>query len=158
MQVLVRALENAERGQMFDGLALESVLARAGGRPAATRLRAAVNAYAGAGLPARSELERRALELFERAGLARPRVNTLVSTPAGPLEVDFCWPDRRLVVEADGFEFHRTRGAFERDRRRDQLLRLAGWTPVRVTWRQVHDSPSDVAAAVGAGAAAIGRG
>jgi very-short-patch-repair endonuclease len=71
-------------------------------------------------------------------------VNVLVDTPQGPLEVDFCWADRRLVVEADGYEFHSTRAAFERDRRRDLLLRRAGWTPVRVTWRQLAQAPTEV--------------
>jgi very-short-patch-repair endonuclease len=86
--------------------------------------------------------------LFERAGAPRPAINTLIGTREGPLEVDFCWPDRRLIVEADGFEFHRTQAAFERDRRRDQLLRAAGWTPVRITWRQVNEGPEEVIAAV----------
>jgi Protein of unknown function (DUF559) len=98
--------------------------------------------------PARSELERRALELFGRAGLPLPRVNSIVPTNEGPLEVDFCWPDRRLVAEADGFEFHGTRAAFERDRRRDQLLRMTGRTTVRITWRQLNDAPHEVVAAV----------
>ena len=122
--------------------------------PGGPRLSAALAAYLGGPPPTRSDLERRALELFERAGMARPRVNTLIHTDGGPLEVDFCWPDRRLVVETDGFEHHGTRGAFERDRRRDQLLRAAGWTAVRVTWRQLYATPGDVIAAVAAGAGA----
>lgn len=145
---LAQAIEAAERLRLFNGHAVEAALARAGGRPAARRLRAALAAYLGEPPPTRSELERQALELFRRAGLPLPRINALVHTAEGPLEVDFCWPDRRLVVEADGFAFHRTRAAFERDRRRDQLLRAAGWAPVRTTWRQVSDSPWDLIAAV----------
>jgi very-short-patch-repair endonuclease len=72
----------------------------------------------------------------------------MVDTGAGPLEVDFHWPDRRLVVEADSWEFHSGRGAFERDRRRDQLLRLAGWERVRITWSQVTRKPEEVIEAV----------
>jgi very-short-patch-repair endonuclease len=75
-------------------------------------------------------------------------VNVLVDTAAEAFEVDFCWPERRLIVEADSFEFHGTRAAFERDRRRDQLLRRAGWTPVRITWRQLNERPEEVVAAV----------
>jgi very-short-patch-repair endonuclease len=71
-----------------------------------------------------------------------------VDTDDGPLEFDFCWPDRRLIVEADSFAWHRTRRAFENDRRRDQLLRKSGWTPVRITWRQIHERPAEVIAAV----------
>jgi predicted transcriptional regulator of viral defense system len=145
---LAQAIEAAERIRLFDGEAVTDVLARAAGRPAARRLRAALAAYFGGPVPTRRELERRALQLFDQAGLPRPRVNSLVPTGEGPLEVDFCWPDRRLVVEADTFEFHGTRAAFERDRRRDQLLRSAGWAPVRITWRQVNQAPGEVAAAV----------
>jgi very-short-patch-repair endonuclease len=47
------------------------------------------------------------------------------------------WRDQRVVVEADGFGTHRARHAFEIDRRRDQRLQMAGWRPLRVTWRQL---------------------
>jgi predicted transcriptional regulator of viral defense system len=134
---LTRAIENAERTGVFDAAAVDEVLGRAYGRPAAARLRAALAAYSGEPPPTKTELEARALALFADAGLPRPRVNSLVATAEGPLEVDFCWPDRRLVVEADGFEWHRSRARFEDDRRRDQLLQAAGYAVVRVTWRQL---------------------
>jgi very-short-patch-repair endonuclease len=56
-------------------------------------------------------------------------------------EVDFLWRDERLVVEVDGFQFHSTRAAFERDRQRDAELQGAGLRVLRVTWRQVVDAP-----------------
>jgi very-short-patch-repair endonuclease len=59
-------------------------------------------------------------------------------------EVDMVWPDERLVVELDSFEFHRTRAAFERDRVRDTALKLAGWDSVRVTYRRLEREPSAV--------------
>jgi hypothetical protein len=145
---LAWAIEGAERTRQFDGRALEAVLARAGGRPAAARLRSALAAYRGEAPPTRREFERLALGLFERAGLPSPRVNKFVDTPAEPLEVDFCWPERRLIVEADSWEWHGTRARFENDRRRDQLLRRAGWAVVRITWRQLRDSPDEVIAAL----------
>ena len=83
-----------------------------------------------------------------RGGLPKPAVDVLVHTAAETLEVDFCWADRRLIVEADSFEFHRSRRAFEADRRRDQLLRARGWTTVRITWRQLNERPDEVLAAV----------
>ena len=46
-----------------------------------------------------------------------------------------------LVVEVDGFQFHSTREAFERDRRRDAELQRAGLRVLRVTWRQIVDAP-----------------
>jgi very-short-patch-repair endonuclease len=47
-------------------------------------------------------------------------------------------------LEADSYEFHGTHHAFERDRRRDQLLRLAGYEPLRITWRQLNRHPEQV--------------
>jgi very-short-patch-repair endonuclease len=59
--------------------------------------------------------------------------------------VDAFWEDRRLVVEVDHDEWHRTRFAREADKRRDLELTLAGYRVVRVTEGRIqHD-----AAAVG---------
>ena len=52
-------------------------------------------------------------------------------------EVDAYWPSHGLVVELDGYDFHRTRAAFERDRERDARLRAAGLDVLRFSWRQV---------------------
>jgi len=81
----------------------------------------------------RSEAERLLLALVERAGLPRPLTNVRV---AG-FEVDAFWPDRGLVVEVDGYAFHSSRWAFERDRLRDQAMQAAGHRVLRVTWRQL---------------------
>ena len=51
--------------------------------------------------------------------------------------VDFVTLEGKLIVEVDGWETHRTRMAFHDDRRRDQLLRLAGWDVLRFTGREV---------------------
>jgi len=84
------------------------------------------------------------LALVGRQGLPRPRVNARV---AG-FEVDFLWPAQRLVAETDGAAAHLTPTAFERDRRCDAALAVAGYGVLRFTWRQVVDEPSAVAAAL----------
>lgn len=48
-------------------------------------------------------------------------------------EVDAYWPDQRLVVEADGWEFQRDRAAFARDRAKTNDLTLRGCTVLRFT-------------------------
>jgi very-short-patch-repair endonuclease len=88
----------------------------------------------------RSRLERRFLALCRRHRQPRPEVNVRI----GPYEVDFLWRDRRLVVEVDGWESHRTRSAFEEDRARDAQLKVLGYEVVRFTWRQVTDDPSGI--------------
>jgi very-short-patch-repair endonuclease len=50
------------------------------------------------------------------------------------------------VVEVDGYAFHGSRAAFERDRRRDADLQAAGLTVARLTWRRLVDEPEAVVA------------
>jgi very-short-patch-repair endonuclease len=60
--------------------------------------------------------------------------------------VDFLWRRHRLIVEIDGYRFHSSRSAFERDRRRDAELAAAGYQVIRVTWRQITEEPYSVVA------------
>jgi very-short-patch-repair endonuclease len=98
----------------------------------------------------RSEAERALRALIRRAHLPQPRTNARVEG----VEVDAHWPEQRLIVEVDGFAFHRTRAAFERDRARDAQLTAAGFRVIRVTWRQLQHEPERVAATI---AAALAR-
>ena len=79
-----------------------------------------------------------------RAGCRARAVNVEV---AGH-EVDALWRDRGLVVELDGYAYHRTRAAFERDRVRDADLQRAGLRVIRVTARRLNDDPVAVAETV----------
>jgi very-short-patch-repair endonuclease len=90
----------------------------------------------------RSEAEERFLALTREADLPAPQVNARV----GAHIVDFLWPDRRLVVEVDGYRFHASRTAFERDRRRDADLNATGFRVLRITWRQLVEEPVAVIA------------
>jgi very-short-patch-repair endonuclease len=83
----------------------------------------------------RSEAERRLVELIRAARLPEPLTNATI----GRHEVDLLWDASRLVVEVDGYAFHSTRSAFERDRRRDAELHAIGYRVLRVTWRQIAD-------------------
>jgi very-short-patch-repair endonuclease len=94
----------------------------------------------------RSGYERRLLEMIAAAGLPQPRTSHRV---AGH-EVDMLWPDRKLVLEFDGFKFHSDRRAFERDRRRDQDLVAAGYRVIRITARQLEEEPLGVIARLAA--------
>jgi very-short-patch-repair endonuclease len=69
-------------------------------------------------------------------------VNQWLTAAGEELQVDFAWHRERVIAETDGFDTHRTRQAFRRDRRRDRLLSLAGWRVVRFTWDDVTGDPS----------------
>jgi very-short-patch-repair endonuclease len=55
-----------------------------------------------------------------------------------------------VIVELDGFATHGTRAAFEEDRDRDRRLAGAGYRGMRVTWRHLHEIPTEIAADLGA--------
>jgi len=81
-----------------------------------------------------SELERRVLQLFRDHGLSEPECQYAVREKGRSLgDVDFAWPKERVIVEAEGFEFHSGRRAWERDIARYNRLQLRGWTLLRVT-------------------------
>jgi very-short-patch-repair endonuclease len=50
------------------------------------------------------------------------------------------------VVELDGYEFHHDRASFERDRRRDAALQVAGNIVVRITHRRLVNEEASVVA------------
>lgn len=140
-QALTRACEQAEILRSFNRRELVALLERSPGRQGAPVLQAIVERHAPEPTRTRQELERCFLELCERGGVQRPSVNAHVEG----LEVDFSWAAHRVIAETDGFAVHGTRSAFERDRHRDQRLLLAGWRIARFTWRQVTESPEEVA-------------
>lgn len=93
----------------------------------------------------RSRIEDRFLAFVARFDLPRPAVNVLLELETRVIEADCLWREPRLIVELDGHESHGTRAAFESDRKRDRDLRVAGWSVVRVTWRQLEDEPEVLA-------------
>lgn len=143
-KLLERAVSEALACGRVTSVDMEVTARRYARRPGGRRLAAALGED-GPSLT-RSEAEARFLRLARRAGLPSPRVNRVL---AG-YEVDFHWPDERLVVEIDGFAYHGSRRAFERDRARDADLSRAGFRVVRVTWNQLLNEPLVLAARLGA--------
>lgn len=94
----------------------------------------------------RSEAEARFLALVRDADLPAPATDVLI----GRFRVDAVWHAARVVVEVDGFAFHRSRRKFDRDRERDAVLQSAGYLVIRTTWRQIVDEPAATAARLAA--------
>jgi Protein of unknown function (DUF559) len=141
---LARAFEAAERLQLLDVAAISGLRDRSTGRHGLRPLREVMSEHHGPLPDTRSQLERLFVGLCRDAGLPLPATNVCVSG----FEVDAVWPDRHLIVELDGYEFHRTRRAFERDRARDIQLQLKGYRVLRVTFRRLADEPAAVADAI----------
>jgi hypothetical protein len=94
----------------------------------------------------RNELEEAFLALIDRFGLPRPRMNAHLAIRDRFYEVDCFWEDRRVAIELDGGRAHGTRRAFEKDRERDRILTAEHYTTARVTWHQIAETPTEVAA------------
>ncbi len=140
---LARMFEQAQvRHHLDPALLAAEVIARRGyrGTPALRALlEDAVDPAA-----VRSVLELRFLRLCEAAGIPRPVVNE----PLGPWVPDFVWPSAWLVVETDGYAFHRTAAQKRKDAEKDAWLLAQGFSVIRLTWADVTDHPEATAARV----------
>lgn len=95
-----------------------------------------------------SELERAFHRVVRDLDLPTPyRTNFRVELGNGGVAfIDVALPVLRLGFEVDGYEFHGSRGAFERDRVRDARLAAGQWWVVRLSWEMVEDEPELVVA------------
>jgi len=84
-----------------------------------------------------SPFERRLLRGLRRAGLPAPVSQFVIADGTFHARVDFAYPDRGLVIEADSYRWHDGRAAFERDRLRISELVALGWRVLLVTWLQL---------------------
>lgn len=89
----------------------------------------------------RSDLEGVVLGIFKRRRATLPEINVRV----GPYLVDFLWRAEKVILEVDGYLYHRGREAFVEDRRRDLDLRRLGHEVIRVSEQQVEEEPDSVA-------------
>jgi very-short-patch-repair endonuclease len=149
-QELRLALEAADRLELLDGRKLEELYGRSSGRRGLRTLKPAVAELRGPAPWTQSELERAFLALVRESGLPEPSCNVLV----GGFLVDCWWPRAQLVVEIDGYAFHKSRREFEANRLRDTKLQLAGIRVLRVTQPRIEHGPSELVSDLRRGLAA----
>jgi very-short-patch-repair endonuclease len=130
---------------------LEDVLERAPNHRGAPILKQLLR-HRGPAALTQSEAEERFLKLVRDAGLPLPETQVSI---AG-YTVDFFWREQRVAFEIDGYRFHTSRSAFDRDRSKDAALKGAAVDPNRVSRDQVKHQPLGVVAYV-AGALARAR-
>jgi hypothetical protein len=131
---LARACHEAEVRYRMTPAQVERVLARSRTSPGAGKLRRILGGDIRVAL---SRLESRFLEHVKEARLPLPDTNRL----AGTHRVDCRWPERRLTVELDGYRYHHSRHAWERDRRREREARARGDEFRRYTYGDVFEDP-----------------
>jgi very-short-patch-repair endonuclease len=139
---LRRAVEQSERLEIFDLQAVEAAVAAAPRRPGSPAVHALLADMKDHGVTrTRSDVEAAMLQICIDHGIPRPQVNRY----DGGREVDFRWPAHRLIVEIDGWAFHRTRRAFAADRARDRAALLDGWRTARFPAIEIERQPKRVA-------------
>jgi hypothetical protein len=93
-----------------------------------------------------SKIEKRFLQLLRQANLPIPDTNRR----EGDRYLDARWPEHELTVELDGYRYHHTRHAWERDARRARQARARGDEYRRYTYGDVMEDPSGMLAELNA--------
>jgi very-short-patch-repair endonuclease len=137
---LGRAWEEADRLKLLVIPEVEAVCARGYGRRALRPIRRLIE-EARASETTNSPLEDLVIELCREYDLPMPATNVQVLGR----EVDAFWPSQKLMVEADSYEYHGHRAAFERDRERDAVMQVEGYRVIRLTHRRMEREPEAVA-------------
>jgi hypothetical protein len=137
---LVYAIERAEKLRLLDLRALEACLGRSRGRRGIKPLRQALRETDPEALYAHDGLERLFIAFCRDRELPPPTMNAVVEG----FTVDALWAKQKLIVELDSWRDHRARRAFEQDRRRDGVLKLAGYEVLRVTYNWLEHEPADL--------------
>jgi hypothetical protein len=133
-----RAINEADKLDVIDADSLRRALDDHPGEPGIRVLREILDEHTFR--LSDDELERLFRPIASAAGLPVPLTKQMVNK----FEVDFFWPDLGLVVETDGWRYHRTPSAQTRDALRFQRHTAAGLTPLRFSHYQVKYEPRHV--------------
>jgi hypothetical protein len=106
---------------------LSDIVERFPSHPGAKKLKPFLDVKGG---PTRSDWEDAFPAWCTQHGLPPPAMGAIV---AGH-EVDALFPEEKVIIELDSWEFHQDRGSFEFDRDRDADTLAAGHLTARITW------------------------
>lgn len=128
----IAAIDSLARATRLDIAGVERLVARYRGRPGIRNARAAMKLVDGG---AESPRETWLRLLLVRNGFPRPRTQIAVYNEFGALiaELDMGWEDIKVAAEYDGDQHRTDSRQFNRDIRRLEDLREAGWIVVRIT-------------------------
>ena len=133
---LERAVDEALRRRLVWLPALHSRFERYAvqGRNGTTNLRRILSERPLGYQATESTLEDDFVKLLERHNLPRPERQYRIE---GVGRVDFAYPEARIAIELDGYEYHSDRDSFQKDRTRSNRLLLGEWLLLRYTKRDV---------------------
>ncbi|MGV0645831.1 DUF559 domain-containing protein [Mycolicibacterium sp. XJ2546] len=91
---------------------------------------------------AESPMESEARLVMLDGGLPEPVLQYEIVDRDGRLwRVDFAWPDRRVAVEFDGFDYHSSRESLRKDRQKRAALEEIGWGMMSIVSDDVRRHP-----------------
>ncbi len=125
-----QAINAADRLGLVDSETLRATVPRLAPRPG----KACIRRLVGCDALTDSGLERKFLAIVRSTSLPLPQTQAMVSG----YRADFYWPDLGLVVETDGWRYHRTPGEQATDQRRDQAHARGGLTTLRFGEEQIR--------------------
>jgi very-short-patch-repair endonuclease len=91
-----------------------------------------------------SAAERLLVRMLRDAGIE----GWVLGHAVGPWRIDVAFPARMVAVEVDGWAWHHDVERFRGDRRKQNALVRAGWTPLRFTWQDLAQRPGAVVAEI----------
>lgn len=94
---------------------------------------------------AESPMESEARLAMHDGGLPKPALQYAIVDRSGRRwRLDFAWPDRRVAVEYDGFDWHSDQQRFARDRQKRAALNEMRWSLLSVVSDDVRRRSSDM--------------
>lgn len=138
-RALTRLINEARLAKLLSLEDLADVVDRNPSHPGAQRIRPHLDNPQN---PTRSTGEDDFPAFCRRYDLPTPQMNAVVHG----FEVDAYFPEKRLIVELDGWPYHRGRRSFESDRDRDATMLMHGIPTVRITYDRLDDDPDREAA------------
>jgi Protein of unknown function (DUF559) len=131
---LRRAVKNALNSPWLTEDQLAETLAR---HPTAPGTRRIAKLIGRDGTPERAGWEDEFPAFCARYGLPEP----IMGQPFHGYILDALFPVEKVIVELDGWEFHKGKIAFEDDRERDAETLARGHVTIRMTWDRIHERP-----------------
>jgi very-short-patch-repair endonuclease len=139
------ALRQSEFRRLYDSLSLWDLVERYPGHRGIRSVRAALGRRSESSGNTIGRFEERFIAFLDHHELPRPRFNAWLTVGGHRFKVDCLWPAQREIVELDSWQGHGTPSAFQSDKSRDRILRVAGYHSTRVTWHQLEDEPRALA-------------
>jgi Transcriptional regulator, AbiEi antitoxin/Protein of unknown function (DUF559) len=133
-KALRRAVKNALNSPWLTEDQLAETLARHPTAPGTKRIAKLIGR---GGTPERAGWEDEFPAFCAKYGLPAP----VMGQPFHGYILDALFPAEKVIVELDGWDFHKDKIAFEDDRERDAEMLAHGHVTVRMTWDRIHERP-----------------